>query len=162
MNNDPSNSVVTDLSKTYLQTINNSVGSNLFRNLFAKVGGVEKDILNDGELSCAYFVSHILLMFKLINEGHATVKGTVRDMEQSGWVKIEDLREGAVLVWDASVQDEEGNMHDHIGFYIGDDQAISNSSSKRTPQRHFWTFAKEGEDGYRKVSAIYWNEKLVH
>jgi hypothetical protein len=161
MSNSGNNRVIIDLSKTYLQTIKNSVGSNLFRNLFAKVDGVEKDILNDGELSCAYFVSHILLMFNLIKEGHATVTGTVRDMEQSGWVKIENLREGAVLVWEASIQDEEGNMHDHIGFYIGEDHAISNSTSKRTPQRHFWTFAKEGEDGYRKVSAIYWNEDIL-
>lgn len=147
--------------KSYLKAIENSIESRLFRNLYAKVNGEEKDILNGGELSCAYFVSHILLMFNLIDEGHATVKGTLADMEDSGWFKIEEPRIGAVLVWEESVQDDEGKMHDHIGFYIGEDQAISNSTSKRTPQQHFWTFAKRGEEGYRKVTAIYWNDKLL-
>lgn len=146
--------------KSYLQTILNSTGSKVFRNLYALVNGKEQDILNDGELSCAYFVSHILLMFSLITEGHATVRGTVNDLMDSGWKVIDQPRTGAILVWEASVTDDEGQLHDHIGFYIGDDQAVSNSTTKRIPQEHFWTFAHEGKEDYRKVTAIFWNETL--
>ncbi len=146
--------------KTYIQNINKSVDSQIFQNLYAEVDGQEKDILNGGELSCAYFVSHMLLMFGLIKEGHATVTGTVRDLLDSGWEEISDPREGAVLVWEASVEAEDGSVHDHIGVYVDEDQAISNSTTKKTPQKHFWTFAKDGEEGYRKVTGIYWNKKL--
>ncbi len=154
------NQIRINLKKTYLKVVKNCIGSNQFRNLYATVNGEEKDILNDGDLSCAIFVSQILLISGLITKVHATVKGTVADMESTGWVKIEEPKKGAVLVWDNSIQDEEGNWHDHIGFYIGNDLAISNSKTEKTPQQHFWTFGKEGENDFRKVVAIYWNEKL--
>ena len=67
------------LYDSYLHAIKNSVGSNLFRNLYAYVDGKKMDILENGNLSCANFVSSILYSYKLIGGKHATVDGTVRD-----------------------------------------------------------------------------------
>ena len=165
------------LKESYIKAIMNSVGSNLFRNLFASVNGKKKDILEDGALSCAAYVSSILYLFKLIADTHATVKGTVADLVKSGWTKTKKPREGAVLVWEAK---EFGNSgaHKHIGFYIGKNKAISNSFKKYHPISHHWTFGihpiKSGKAGtakqlfdrvkngrpVRKVEQIFWNKKL--
>ncbi len=53
--------------ESYLAMIKNSVGTNMFRNLYATSGGEVQDIVREGELSCAYFVSSILYIFKLVN-----------------------------------------------------------------------------------------------
>jgi hypothetical protein len=93
-------------------------------------------------------------LFKFINNTHATVVSTIKDLKDSGWHKIKTLKLGAVLAWEP--QDfHEGNVHAHIGFYIGDDQAISNNWKKKTPQIHHYT-----SNGKRQVAAIYWNKKL--
>jgi len=41
------------LLDNYLAIVRNSIGSNLFRNLYAEVNGQRQDITNNGELSCA-------------------------------------------------------------------------------------------------------------
>jgi hypothetical protein len=46
--------------------------------------------------------------------------------------------------------------HKHIGFYIGNNRAISNNSvHDGGPAEHDWTF-----EGKRKVEAVLWSEKL--
>ena len=138
--------------------VKNSVGAKTFRNSYAAVGGKKKDILENGRLSCAFFVSSILVLFKLIKEIHATVDGTERDMEKSGWTKMKKPKIGTVLIWEA-VNSGRGE-HKHIGFYIGKNKAISNHHKKGFPAVHHWTFGeKNGKEG-RKVEAIYWNKKL--
>jgi len=72
------------LVKTYLAAIENSVGSKMFRNLYAKVNGKNKDITENGNLSCALYVSSLLYLFKLIKDIHATVSGTLGDLKRSG------------------------------------------------------------------------------
>jgi len=101
---------------SYLQFIKNSVGSKMFRNFYAKVNGQKKDILGDGDLSCAFFVSAVLANFGLIKRGHCTVDGTISELEQNGWQKIKKPKVGAVLVWVEKI-DEKGGKHKHIGFY---------------------------------------------
>jgi len=77
---------------SYLSFVEKSVGSKMFQTLWAEVDGKKKDITQRGKLSCATFVSFVLLSFGLIKEKHATVNGTVRDMENSGWRKIRKPR----------------------------------------------------------------------
>jgi hypothetical protein len=137
------------LRDTYLAMIRNSVGSNLFRTLYAEVDGTKKDILDDGGLSCAFFVSMILHHFKLLQGPHATVSGTVRDLEASGWQKTEAITPGAVLVWEKLAQASE-ELHDHIGFARGEEKAISNWYMDKVPVEHHLTF-----DGTRKITAVY-------
>lgn len=139
------------LFDSYLAMIKNSVGTNLFRNFYAKINGKKKDVTKDGDGSCVFFVSAILTLMNLLEEIHLIVAKTVKDMEKSGWYKIKKPRAGAVIVWKKSKHYDEK----HIGFYVGRGIAISNSSSESVPKNHHWTF-----DGKRKVEAIYWHRKL--
>ncbi len=145
----PSKNVSFILFDSYLAFIKNSVGSNLFRNVFAKVNGRKKDIANNGELSCAFFTSSILCLFQLIKNVHATVGSTIKDLKKSGWQEIKKPKIGSVLIW------SKNNQHRHIGFYLGDNKAISNGKEKGQPIIHHWTY-----DGERKIEAIYWHKKL--
>ena len=94
------------LFDSYFQAIKNSVGSGLFRNLYALVDGSKMDILKNGGLSCPVFLSSILYLFKLSTDVHATVDGTIRDMENFSWQIILKPRPGAVLLWEAKDTEE--------------------------------------------------------
>lgn len=157
-------SVVPLIWETYLSVIKNSVGANLFRNFYALVNGEKRDILRNGELSCAFFVSSILRMFGLIKEVHCTVDGTVKDLKKSGWRKIKKPKNGSILVWEA-IKFPDGEVHEHIGFYIGGGRAISNSASMIKPTVHHYTFGESGGKPTRKITATFWhkvfNEKRI-
>ena len=140
---------------TYLAMIQNSVHSNLFRNAYASVDGEKKDILRDGDLSCAFFVSSILNQFKLLKGGvHTTVSSTVRDMEESGWEKTEELAPGAVVVWVPQEQ-ADGEVHAHIGFVFDAERAISTSYIQKTPVEHPIARAGNASSPERAIDAIY-------
>lgn len=143
---------------TYLAMIKNSVGSHAYRTFYANVDGKKKDIVGGGNLGCGFFVTHILYFFRLVKEPHLTVAGTVRDLEASGWMPISKPRTGCVLVWEA-VKGKSGE-HGHIGFYVGANKAVSNSSAKGMPQLHHWTYGKVGKKPKRAVVSMWWNEKL--
>ncbi len=141
------------LFDTYLAMINNAVGSEMFKNGYASFDGVKKDVLNDGELSCAIFVSSILAIFNLIDEPHATVKSTATKMEEAGWQKTEDLKPGCVLVWEEKIID--GQPHLHIGFYVGDEEAVSNSTEARVIAKHHYTYGENDNKPVRAVTSMY-------
>src|SRR3990167_2875646 len=146
--------------KSFLAIVENSVrgGNNyLFRNMYADIDGVEKDILEDGALSCAIFASAVLLNLELIKKPHATVSGAVKDMFESGWREIAQLGPGAVILWEKIIF-EDGKEHYHIGFYIGNEEAISNSFADKCPRRHHITYGTN-QDGApkRKIEKIYWH-----
>lgn len=138
--------------ETYLTFIKKSVGSRMFQTLWVEGN---KDILEGGDLSCAFFVSNLLKIFNLITDGHATVRNTVKDLKESGWFEIEEPREGAVLVWD-EIEFEDG-FHKHIGFYIGNEKAVSNRSEKGTPMVHHYLY---NEEDPREIKAILWNKRI--
>ena len=137
--------------ETYIKFIKNSIGSKSFRNLFVIIGKRKKDILNNGELSCAFFVSFVLKYFDLIKNGHVTVSGLIRDMESSGWEKIPKslIKEGNIIVWNSK------RGHKHIGFYIGKNEAISTNTKKKIVFRHHFTFG-----GRRNIYSVYRNRKI--
>jgi len=141
---------------TYIGVIRNSVKSRMFRNLYAEVGVKKTDVTENGRLSCAFFVSSLLVIFGLIKSAHATVSGTVRDLEKSGWMKISKPKAGSVLVWKAK-KNKKGDIHKHIGFYIGKDKAISNNSRFGYPSVHHWTFGKVNKQSKRKIETIFWH-----
>jgi hypothetical protein len=145
--------IVPVLRDSYLQVIKNSKGTKLFRNFFATVDGQKKDVLQGGDLSCAYFVSCVLKIFDLIGKVHLTVDGTEADMKRSGWHGKRNVEQGCVLIWEAEKSGRE--THRHIGFYIGNKKAISNSSEKSIPVEHSSTFG-----GKRSIQAIYWHKRL--
>ena len=144
--------------KSYLRVIRNSVGSNMFRNLYVhtdKAG--EFDALDDGSNSCAFYVSSILLIFGKVSGLHGTIGRTLEDMEESGWVITKKPKLGDVVLWEA--QEFEDGRHEHMGFYIGKGRAISTSSKQKIPAEHDQNFGKEK----RIISKIYrmkdWDDK---
>lgn len=140
--------VVRRIFDSYLAVIENSVGSYMFKNLYADVDGVKKDVTEDGWLSCAFYVSTILHMFGFNKGVHGTVESTVKDLKENGWVEIDEPVVGSVIVWKPG---KTTNGHSHIGFYIGEGQAISNDSWKKYPIKYDWKF-----NGKREVSSILW------
>jgi len=143
---------------SYIETIKNSINSSVFKTLWALVDGEKQDVLDAGRKSCGVFTSSILLMFGLIKERHATVSGTIKDMEVSGWFEISEPKIGSVLRWEKKFGNGENN--DHIGFYIGDNMAISTNSKERTPIEHHFTYGEEDGKAKRKIVTIYWHKKL--
>jgi hypothetical protein len=143
------------IKDSYLALIQNSAGANFWRNLYFKINGRKQDILQDGELSCAFFASGVLLVLGLIKETHTTINGLLADMEIMGWQEIGKPKLGSVLVW------EEKLGHRHLGFFMGGKAAISNRSSLHKPGRHHLTFGvKKDGSPKRKIIRILWHEKL--
>lgn len=143
--------------KSYLAMIRNAVRGevHMFRNLYALVNGTERDILKNGELSCAAFISGVLTLNGLIDRPHATVDGTEKAIRVGGWVEVEKPQEGAVLAWEG-IRYEDGQVHRHMGFFVGNDRAVSNASNAEgVPREHHWTY-----DGTRKVDRIWWHPAL--
>lgn len=150
------------LLKNYLAMIGNSLGAKMFRNYFLEINGQEKDILEDGRLSCAVFVSSILILCGLI-EGpprgpHSVVKSLIKNLEDSGWKKIRQPRPGAVVIWEPMKIGERTN--DHAGFFWEKDEAISNRIEMFAPVKHHWTYGTKNGQPVRKVTAVYWHSKL--
>ncbi|MFP4022759.1 MAG: hypothetical protein ACLFTS_02850, partial [Candidatus Paceibacterota bacterium] len=98
---------------TYMAVIKNSPGTEMFRNVYADVDGDHTDVTDDGDLSCAFFVSSVLTIFGLIKEIHVTVNSTVKDMKRNGWVDTDDPEPGDVVVWGEEHSNQE--KHRHIG-----------------------------------------------
>ena len=144
---------------TYLATIKNSVGVKTWRNFYARVNSRKMDIVKNGDLSCAFFVSSILVIFGLLERIHGTVVGTVSDLKKSGWKKNKDLKPGAVIVWKEKVS-KNGESHKHLGFFVGDKKAISNSSKTGQISRHHFTFGNKNNQPVRSIEAIYIHKKL--
>lgn len=152
MNNEIKSIITPRQFDTYLSVIENSVGSFMFKNMYADLDGVKKDVTEDGWLSCAFFVSSVLSMFKYIDRIHATVKSTTKDLLDCGWEVINEPVVGSVIIWKPGV---DTNNHYHIGFYVGENQAISNDSWKKCPNKGDWKF-----DGKREIDMILWKPEI--
>lgn len=127
--------------ETYLNMIKKSVGNKMFTSMYAIDENDKKvNITENGNKSCAFYVSFLLAGFKLIDCFHATVDSTVKDMLKNGWQNIDknSIEEGDVIVWDKDLNN--GIKHKHIGFYIGNEQAISNISEERMIGIHHFTY----------------------
>lgn len=136
----------------YLSTIILSPKTKMFQKLIVKQGNKKLDILNNGELSCALFVSSILKMFNLVKSRHATVDGLQRDLEKFGWHCVKKPLPGAIIFWEGKFS-KQGN-HKHVGFYISKDRAISNSTAKGFPVKHHWTYGQKNGQPKRRVERI--------
>lgn len=129
----------------------------MFRNYFYQNLG---DILKNGDLSCAYFVSIVLLMFGFVDKPYFRVLDTIAEMEKNGWYEITKLRKGCIVVWNPIVQN--GGTHLHIGFYMGKGIAISNRSSLGVPGEHSVTASGLDKTPTKigTIRTIYWHDKL--
>lgn len=112
--------------------IENSVGSTLFQHLFvANDDGSATDVMQGGELSCAFFVSSLLAQVDLLDRPHATVMKVEKLLYERGWQETDSPKMGDIVLWSA------GKVgHEHIGFYIDEATAVSNSTTEKVPVRH--------------------------
>lgn len=146
---------------SYLRMIKNAVGTKMFRNLYLEMGDKKIDVAQDGNFSCAFFVSNILLIWGLISEGHANVPSTTKDMLKNGWREIpqDKAKPGDVIVWEKR-KGSDGLMHYHNGFYIGNRKAISHDDIKKTPVVHNWDTYINNQRKKKKIIAIYTHPKF--
>lgn len=147
-----------DAKRTLLTVSVAHIGSTAFRSLYMKQGHQSIDICRGGELSCAFFVSAVLRNVNLIAEQHATVSGTVRDLQSSGWRKMKRPRAGAVIVW-GPIRYPSGESHAHIGIAVSTTHAISTSVKTRTPIRHRINTRAHGKTK-RSIESIWWHRAL--
>ncbi len=145
--------------ETYLAVIKNSAGSHSFRNFYATVRNRKVDLLRNGELSCAFTVTMILSGLGLLNGAEITVNRAVKAMKEAGWKTIKNPRPGSVLVWEP-VDSGKRDIHRHIGFYLGKEKAMSNSTKRGYPAIHHWTFGTKNKQPKRRVELILWQRKL--
>lgn len=152
--------------QSYLQMIRLSVGVPIRQSLFITMSdGSTKDILRSGQESCAYYVSCILKIFNLAPATYANVVSLQKELIAYGWSVI-DPRTPAdqIIPWSLIIRaphdgstkwDMYGNIRKsnyHIGFYVGDEQVISNRSdgfeqglvdnqnADRVPMIHHFTY----------------------
>lgn len=136
--------------KNYVSAIRGAIGTNMFRHLFlVDEHGVEFDAADDGENSCALFVTAILHLFARIDRMHATVNSVVEYFEKSKfWQKTENPQQGDIVIYPSI----KGGGTGHIGFLMADDEVISNSSEKKTPNAHSLIM----NDGRKPIAYWHW------
>jgi hypothetical protein len=143
--------------ETLIKMLENSVGSRLFNSLFVlfKDKNAVKDILNDGEFSCAFFISSILVLGGYVPKPVATVVSLQKKLEEQGWQRILDVKEAApgdIIFWE-KIKFEDGSENAHVGFVLNDSEAVSTDYKQKCVVRH--PLAKAESTGERKVEAIF-------
>lgn len=144
--------------ESFLAFIKNSVGSKAYRNFYVKKGNKPHDVLRRGHLSCAFFVSSVLHLFGLIKQPSFTIARTVEKLLDGGAkrVVLNKIQPGDILIW-VPLTDKTGS-HNHMGFYVGGRQAVSNHAQKGVVVRHHYTFG-----GKRQIElALRPNWKRIH
>ena len=140
------------VKKNLLRTVHASVGTDIFRNIYVRrADGTEFDAIDDGENSCAYFVSAILAMHRLLDQPHAIVDTTINKILEAGWRETDKPTPGSIIFW------PEKDGHSHIGFYISEDKAISNHADKKQPTEHGLEHPIDG----RVPTKFYTHDKLL-
>jgi hypothetical protein len=125
---------------SFLAFVKNSVGTKMFQTFYVKKEGKTFDVLRKGKLSCSVFASFALKMFGLIDKMHFTTPRTAEDLLASGAKKIplNKIQPGDVIIW-VPLKSALG-VHNHIGFYVGNKQAVSNSDKKLMVVKHHYLF----------------------
>lgn len=146
------------LLKTYLAMVAGSSGSKMFRKLYVTTPDGDTEVIGDGDLACAFYVSSILTLCGLIQGGvHTTVTETIEDLVASGWIEIDTPKPGAVVVWESRVGTD-GSVHRHVGFALSTLVAMSNVSELRQPGLHDMGFGEKS----RPVEKVYFHPKLAN
>jgi hypothetical protein len=136
--------------------IRGSVGSNAYRHFHASIDGVSTDTMKDGQFACAYFVSSLLTIFGGLGSPSFVVESVEKKLGDGGWLLVETPEVGDVVVYEKIKID--GQEHAHIGFYVGNEKVVSNSSTRRTPVQHDWLYRDSTE---RAITAIYRGRHLL-
>jgi len=147
--------IVIDQLATLLARINDSEGARMWRHTYATCDGERVDLTKDGTVSCAVYVSTLLLMARKLPEMKATVVSLQQSMKEHNWIEFDEYVPGSVLIWEEA-QQFGGEPHLHAGFYLGNKIAMSHSDQDRSPCKHHVTFGvdKNGSP-VRRVTGVY-------
>lgn len=148
-----------DLPRTYRALIEGSLESRQYLRLYVHGHDGAIDVIGNGRFACAFYTSSILTLTTLISQVHTTVFETIEDMVRSHWFQVDSLEPGAVIVWGPKMCSD-GNHHKHIGFYLGDDTAISTDGVTGIPTKHHVTYGTVGGTPVRPIECIYFHKKL--
>jgi len=126
--------------ETYLKVIENSIGSKLFNSLIVRLkdSGKTVDVLNDGEYSCAFFVSSVLALMQIINKPYSTVKTLIESIESDdSWKKVDgDNVESGDVVFYKKVKFDDGSENAHVGFVLNKEEAVSTDYKNKMVNKH--------------------------
>lgn len=143
---------------TYLKMIENSVGSKIFNSRFIKENKKEFDELEDGNLSCAVFVTSIFKLNNMTDKILSDVIDVETFMEQSNnfeKINTSEIQNGDILIWEGVIFKIDGEPHRHIGFAISNKEAISTSDDHRQVIKHPILYEKGIEKKIRKVEKVF-------
>lgn len=145
--------------ETYQKMVENSKGTKMFNSLFVQVKetGIVQDILQDGMYSCAFFVSTVLAMFRLIDEPYTTVKSLREKVAQDKkkFYQVSQSECGDIIFWE-EITFEDGSKNEHAGFALNAEEAMSTSFREKQVSKHHITFGEdENGDPKRKIVGIY-------
>ncbi len=146
--------LIKDLKKTYLSMIRNSLDSRMFNSVWVKRKdtGESIDVLKDGDLSCAFFVSSILTLFNMLDKPCTTIKKVFEKISKDKrWSKKSYIEPGDIILWEkVKFKDGTENKHKHIGFALNKKTAVSTNYLEKKIAKHSIDF-----DGKRKIEGIW-------
>ncbi len=149
-----------DQLKTLLYRIEASLGSTIFRSVFATVDDKEKDLTRDGQASCAVYVSGLLVWAEKSERMRATVASLEQGLKECGWVQTNERIPGAVVIWEATKQ-ADGELHEHAGFIVSETEAVSHSDKELAPVKHHITYGETNTgEPQRVIKCIYRHQDL--
>lgn len=126
--------------ETFVKMVENSIGTRLFNSIIAKKGEEIVDILGDGDLSCATFVSNILYLNHLLDNQRVVVGSLEKDLSASP--NFEEIspenylpKTGDVILW-SKIIGVDGIAHRHFGFALSDEEAVSTTGISHSAIRH--------------------------
>lgn len=144
------------LRKSLMAMVVGSIGSSMFKKLYRKAPEGPEDVIEDGNLSCAFYTSSILALFGLTKQGvHTWVGNTITDMVKSGWELCDEPGPARIVVW------EKVGTHFHIGFCLDEKRAVSTYDGDRLPActlpREHWIIGslKNTDGTVRQVKCFY-------
>lgn len=144
--------------ETYIKMIENAVGTRLFNSLIVKEQDTVRDLLNDGEYSCAVFTSSVLLLNQKAARTRTTVNNLETDLlasDQFQQVSVGSaVQAGDVVLWE-KVRYEDGSENRHIGFALSDSEAVSTNYIQKCVVRHPLLTNIENTGEVRKIERIF-------
>ena len=149
---------------TLLAFVEGSIGSQQYMRLYVEVPQgdqkTHRDVIENGRFPCALFTSCHLIIMGLIKGGvHTNVTETIEDLHFSGWYEIDEPRPGAVIIWGPKMASDK-KPHRHIGFYLGNDEAVSTDGVTGLPVKHHVTYGTTDSKPNRVIEAIYFHNEL--
>ncbi|MCA9356668.1 hypothetical protein H6784_03160 [Candidatus Nomurabacteria bacterium] len=137
--------------ESFLIIIENSIGSKMFNSMFVRLkdSGAVTDILNDGEFSCAFYVSSVLMLLRVIEKPRATVlKLKEVIVNDSNWqtVEVDTIEPGDVIFY-VKTKFKDGTSNAHVGLALSKGEVVSTDHRVKKVAKH--------PVDYRPIEAVF-------